>query len=126
MYLIDTMVLSELRKLDRNPGVVAWIEAQRTNDLFISVITIGEIERGIESQRGRNPAFAAALAGWLDRVLILYGDRIVGIDVGTARRWGRLGAEIGHSGALERGLTVVTRNVRHFTATGVVVLDPFS
>jgi toxin FitB len=48
MYLIDTVVLSELRKRDRNRGVVAWIEARRTSDLFLSVITVGEIERGIE------------------------------------------------------------------------------
>ena len=61
MYLIDTLVLSELRKRDRNRGVVAWIEAQRTSDLFLSIITVGEIERGIERQRPKDPAFALAL-----------------------------------------------------------------
>ena len=134
MYLIDTVVLSELRKRDRNPSVVAWIEAQRTSDLFLSVITVGEIERGIERQRPTDPAFAMALYNWLDRLLILYADHIVGIDLSTARRWGRLSAEIGHTGAdlmiaataLEHGLAVATRNTRHFTPMGVSVLDPFS
>lgn len=134
MYLIDTVVLSELRKRERNPGVVAWVEAQRTNDLFLSVITVGEIERGIERQRPKDTVFAMPLASWLDRLVILYADHIVGIDLSTARRWGRLSAEIGHAGAdlmiaataLEHGLTVVTRNTRHFKPIGVKVLDPFS
>jgi predicted nucleic acid-binding protein len=121
MYLIDTVILSELRKRDRNAGVVAWIKAQRTSDLFLSVITVGEIERGIERQRANDPAFAIALAAWLDRLLILYANHIVGIDLETARRWGRLSADLGNVGAdlmiaataLERGLTVVTLSLIH-------------
>lgn len=134
MYLLDTVVLSELRRRQRNPGVVAWMEEQRDNDVFLSVITIGEIEQGIVRKRMSDPAFAEALAGWLDGILMLYRDRIIGIDLSTARRWGRLSGEIGHAGAdlmiassaLEHGLTVVTRNTRHFQATGVGVVDPFS
>ena len=71
MYLVDTVVLSELRKPRRDPGVVAWFERQRTSDLYVSVISIGEIERGIAQQRTIDLAFAAALAAWLDRVLAL-------------------------------------------------------
>jgi toxin FitB len=75
MFLIDTDTLSALRKRQRNPPVVAWFERQRTTDLFLSVITIGEIESGIARQRAIDPAFADALTVWLDRVLTLYGER---------------------------------------------------
>jgi toxin FitB len=77
MYLIDTVTLSELRRRRRDTRLVAWFERQRTADLFVSVISIGEIERGIAAQRASNPGFAAALARWLDTVLALYGERIL-------------------------------------------------
>jgi predicted nucleic acid-binding protein len=133
MYLIDTDVLSELRRRQRDPGVVAWIGAQRTADLFLSVISIGEIERGISLERPRDPDFADALTRWLDGVLALYGDRILPFDLRAGRRWGQLSAALGNdtadlmiaATALEQGLTVVTRNVRHFEPTGVATLDPF-
>jgi len=73
MFLIDTVTLSELRRRERDPMVVAWFERQRTSELYLSVISIGEIERGIVRQRAIDPAFADALAAWLDRVLTLYG-----------------------------------------------------
>jgi predicted nucleic acid-binding protein len=133
MFLIDTVTLSELRKRQRDPKLVDWFERQRTTELFLSVISIGEIERGIARQRATDPGFAAALAAWLDQVLILYGERIVPFDLPAARRWGGLCAALGHDGAdlmiaataLQHGLTVVTRNVRDFEPTGVAVLDPF-
>jgi predicted nucleic acid-binding protein len=132
VFLLDTDVLSALRRRDRNPIVVRWVEAQRTSDLHISVVTVGEVERGITQQRQRNPAFADELAAWLDRVLSWYGDRVLLVDTATARRWGQLSANLGHNGAdlliaataLENGLTVVTRNVRHFEPTGVPTLNP--
>lgn len=133
MYLLDTVVLSELRKTRRDPGVVRWVSDQRPSDLFLSVVSIGEIERGIARQRTRDPAFADALGAWLDRLLALYRDRILPFDVDSARRWGRLSARLGNNGAdliiaataAEHGLTVVTRNVRDFEPAGVSVLDPF-
>ena len=133
MYLIDTMVLSELRKPQRDAGLVAWFEQQRTADLFVSVISIGEIERGIARQRATDPGLAAVLAMWLDKVLALYGERILSFELQTARRWGLLSAALGNESAdlmiaataLEHGLTVVTRNVSDFEPTGVPVLDPF-
>lgn len=133
MFLLDTVVLSELRKRRRDPGVAAWIERQRTADLFLSVVTVGEIERGIALMRARDSRFADALAAWLDRALALYGDRILPFDLPAARRWGRLAAATGNDGAdlmiaataLEHGLTVVTRNVAHFAPAGVPTLDPF-
>ena len=132
MFLIDTDVLSALRRRDRNPETVRWLEAQRTSDMYISVVTVGEIERGITQQQRHNPPFARELSLWMDRVLAWYGDRILPVDVATARRWGQLSATLGHDSAdlliaatgLEHGLTVVTRNVRHFEPTGVPVVNP--
>ena len=132
MFLLDTDVLSALRRRDRNPNVVRWVEAQPTSDMYISVVTVGEVERGITQQRRRNPTFAEELALWLERVLSWYYNRVLPVDTATARRWGRLSATIGHSGpdlliaatALENGLIVVTRNVRHFEPTGVPTLNP--
>ena len=134
MYLIDTVVLSELRKTQRDARLTSWIERQRTTDLFVSVITMGEIERGIARQRARDANFAAALAAWLDRVLVLYGERILPFDLQVARRWGQLSATLGNDSAdliisataLEHGLTVVTRNVSYFEPTGVPTLNPFN
>jgi len=133
MYLLDTVVLSELRKPQRNAALVAWFEQRRTADLFVSVISIGEIERGIARQRATNPAFAGALATWLDMVFALYGERILPFDVQAARRWGLLSAALGNDSvdlmiaatALEHGLIVLTRNARHFEPSGVRVIDPF-
>ena len=132
MFLLDTDVLSALRRRDRNPELVRWVETQRTPDLYLSVVTVGEVERGITQQQQRNPSFALELAIWLDRVLAWYSDRILPVDAATARRWGQLSATLGHDGAdlliaataLEHGLTVVTRNVRHFEPMGVPALDP--
>lgn len=131
MYLVDTDVLSALRRRNRNPAIVSWVESQRMADLYISVITVGEIERGIEQQQRHNPDFAQDLSLWLDRMLDWYDDRILPVDTATARRWGRLVAAIGNESsdlliaatALEHGLTVATRNVRHFEPAGVAVVD---
>lgn len=133
MYLIDTVVLSEMRKRHRHPGVVRWLRGRAVDSLFLSAIAVGEIERGIERQRSDNPVFAEALGAWLDRTIELYADRILPVTTAISRRWGRLSARIGHGGAdlliaataLEHGLTVVTRNIRIFAPTGVAVEDPF-
>lgn len=92
-------MLSSLRRRDRHPRVAAWVEAQRGSELYVSIVTIGEVERGIERQRVKAPAFAAALATWLDRVLALYGERVLPFDRAAARRWGRLSAAVGNDGA---------------------------
>ena len=133
MYLLDTDVISELRRRKRNRNVIAWIRNVSAADLFLSVVTIGEIELGFARQRVRNPSFADDLADWLELTLRAYGERILPLTVGIARRWGRLAAQLGNkqldlaivATALEHGLTVVTRNVSDFEPTGVTVLDPF-
>lgn len=133
MILLDTDVLSGLRKRDRSPALISWLGAQPETALFISVVTIGEIERGIHLQRPRNPDFADTLAVWLDRLLAVYGDRVLPFDLTAGRLWGALSAQLGHDGAdlqiaataLAHGLTVATGNVRHFQRAGVPVVNPF-
>lgn len=134
MYLLDTVVLSELRKARRQHGVVRWLADRQPAELFISVITLGEIERGIARQRSINPQFAQRLGDWLEHTVGAYRDRILPITIPVARRWGRLTIELGRTDAnlfiaataAEHGLCVATRNVRHFEDTGVDVIDPFS
>jgi predicted nucleic acid-binding protein len=133
MYLVDTDVFSELRRSRRNRNVVAWFGDVNAADLFVSVVTIGEIELGISRQQGLNPVFAQQLSDWLDLTLRAYGERILPLTVGIARRWGRLAVQLGNkqldlaiaATALEHGLTVVTRNVSDFEPTGVPILNPF-
>ncbi|HEY1798476.1 MAG TPA: type II toxin-antitoxin system VapC family toxin [Stellaceae bacterium] len=129
-YLLDTVTLSEMRK--RNP-VVRWFTERDEASLFISAVSVGEIERGAALKRPRDALFADALTRWLERLLVHYEDRIIPVDTRIARCWGRLGATIGHMSAdlliaataLERDLTVVTRNIRHFAPAGVPVENPF-
>ena len=133
MYLLDTDVLSELRKRKCHAGVAKWFGAVAESELYLSVITIAEIERGIERQRSVDSAFAEQLVTWIEFTLRAFGDRILPLTVSTARRWGRLAAQIGNTEldlaiaatALEHGLTVVTGNTKHFQRTGVKLLDPF-
>jgi len=133
MYLLDTNVISAVRRPDRAPRVAAWLQGKPEANLFLSVITLGEIERGIRAQERLNPAFAADLRGWMDRTLRLFSDRLLPFGPEEARIWGRLSQDIGHGGAdlmiaataLARGAIVVTGNVDDFRATGVTLENPF-
>ena len=133
MLLLETNVVSALRQPDRHPQVTQWVAAQQPEELFLSAVTIGEIQRGITQQERHNAPFARELSVWLARLLTLYGARVLAFDVPAAQRWGRLSASLGHDSidlmiaatALEHGLTVVTRNVRHFEPMGVQVFNPF-
>jgi toxin FitB len=133
MYLIDTNVLSALRRPDRAPQVAAWLRSRPEEQLFLSVITLGEIERGIARQEDRDPAFARDLRDWIDRTRRLFADRLLPFGPEEARIWGRLSARIGHDGAdlliaataLAQGAVVVTGNVRDFELTGVEIENPF-
>jgi hypothetical protein len=134
MFLLDTVIISELRKKRPDAGVLRWISGQQDNQLFLSVVTLGEIERGIEKQRGAAPEFAEELATWIEYLASLYADRILPITPTIARHWGRLSARLGNEGAdlliaatgLAHSLTVVTRNTGHFEPTGVNVINPFN
>ena len=133
MYILDTNVISAARRPDRAPKIAAWLKGKAEQDLFLSVITLGEIERGIRQQETRDPDFARDLRAWLDRTVLLFSDRLLPFEAEDARIWGRLSAEIGHSGAdlmiaasaLRHAATVVTGNTRDFAPTGIALEDPF-
>lgn len=131
--MLDTVLLSELRKTKPSRKVIRWVQGQKPETLFISVVSIGEIERGIEMARKTDAAFATELELWLEALLRLYDDQVLPVSAHAARLWGRLSAKLGHDGvdlliaatALTNGLTVATRNVKHFAPTGVAVVNPF-
>jgi hypothetical protein len=137
MYLVDTDVISEIRKGERaNVGVRAFFEnASREGlELFLSVVTIGELRQGVERIRHRGCIEQASLLErWLKLVSRTYADAILPIDEETAHVWGRLRVpnpenplykQIAAT-ALIHDLTVVTRNTEHFAATGVRLSNPF-
>ena len=133
MFILDTSVLSALRRPERRPQVAAWLRRQREDSLFLSAVTLGEIERGINLQRPAAPDFAEALEAWIDQTALQFAERILPFGSAEARVWGRLSARLGHGGAdlliaataLVAGAAVATENVRHFVPTGVRVVNPF-
>jgi len=134
MYLLDTVILSELRKPNSNSNVTSWIARIRPGDLYISVISFMEIERGIERQRRIDPAFAVKLEVWLESTLLAFGENILPISTAGSRLWGRLQTQLGRSDfdlaiaatAIEHNLHVVTRNTRDYKGVGVAVVNPFA
>jgi toxin FitB len=134
MILLDTMVVSELRKARPNSGVMSYLTAQNPQTTYLSAITIGEIEAGAERQRSRNPAFADDLAEWLASTELRFAQNILPVTAAVAKLWGRLSVQTGNAGidnliaatALHHNLSVVTRNVKHFAPTGARVVNPFS
>lgn len=133
MFILDTNVLSAIRRPERSANVVQWLGRQPEADLYLSVITLGEIERGIAMQERADPAFARDLRDWLTRTYTLFSDRLLPFGAAEAQVWGRLSARIGHSGAdlliaataLVHDATVVTRNVSDFSPTGCKIINPF-
>lgn len=133
-YLLDTDILSAIRRKQPDPNLKKWLHGvSNPADVFLSVITIGEVERDITRQQTLNPEFAKELQRWLDIILYRYDQHILPISVNIARRWGRLSGELGHSSAdlliaataLEHNLTVVTRNTRHFEPAQVSLINPY-
>ena len=137
-YLLDTNVVSELRKVGdgkADPNVTTWISAQDSRDLYISAITVLELERGILSIQRRDVAQGSRLRAWMDdRVRPEFAERIISIDDAIATRCAHLhipdrrneADAIIAATALVHGLVVVTRNIQDFQGTGVVLVDPWS
>lgn len=133
-YLIDTNVLSELRRKQPDVHVVAWFQARPRQSLFLSVLTLGEIRKGLE--RVEEPSRRQLLLDWLEVDLPNYFvGRVHGIDAHTADRWGRLMAQAGRplpaidallaATALQHDLTLVTRNTKDFAGLAVRLINPW-
>ena len=138
MYLIDTDVISELRKKDKaDRGVTAFFKdaSARGVPMYLTAVTIGELRRGVELIRHRGDVRQAhMLERWLDALLAEYDESVLSFDADTAQVWGRL--RVPHpenpldkqiaATALVYDLVLVTRNIKHFASTGARLLDPFT
>jgi predicted nucleic acid-binding protein len=138
MFLLDTNVVSELRKVRAGKAdqqVAVWADSVEASDLYVSVITIQELEIGVLLAERRDPVKGASLRVWLnDHVLPAFADRILAVDMAVAQRSARLHVPDPHpvrdgliaATALVHGMTVVTRNVADFESTGVQILNPWA
>jgi tRNA(fMet)-specific endonuclease VapC len=137
-FLLDTCVISEFRVREPNPRVLEWLRGLDDRSAYLSVITIGEIRKGIE--RLSDPARKQALSVWLENeLLVRFGDRLADIDLNVALTWGELVGRLNKAGrvlpamdslvaatALRRGLVIATRYKADFEGTGVALFDPWS
>ena len=135
MYLLDTNVVSELRKRDRcDENVAAWYTGVSDDELFLSVLVLGEIRRGIERIRDRDPHQCAALEHWLQNVTLRYAHRVLPIDERVSDVWGQfyyirnvpVVDGLLAATAKVHNLTLVTRNIQDVQGLGVDLLNPFS
>lgn len=133
-YLIDTNIISEIRKGARcDPHVSAWYASIADEDIFLSTLVLGEIRKGVELARPRDASKAAALERWLREVETAFDGRVLSIDNMVSDQWGRMSAirpvpvvdGLLAATAFINGLTLVTRNDRDVAGLGVTVLNPF-
>jgi len=132
-YLLDTNVVSETRKKKADESVLAFLESAEASALYISVLTLGELRKGVARKKLEDPEAAARLAGWVEGLEVSFADRIVGIDSAIAGLWGDWSGQrprpvvdtLLAATAVVHGLTLVTRNIRDVEDTPVKVLDPW-
>lgn len=133
-YLLDTNVLSEVRKRAPDPRVAAWFETAPSSELFISVLLIGEVRQGIGRLRTRDQPQAKVFERWLETLKRDFRDRIIPISANIAEAWGRLNTptrlpvvdSLLAATALVHGLTLVTRDTTNVEPTGIPLLDPWT
>lgn len=133
MYLLDTNVVSELRKVRPHGGVLAWLGTVDVQRVYLSAVSLGEIQRGIEITRRQDAVRADELEAWTNQITGYWS--ILPMDVPAFRVWGRLmhrrSPELTHDAMIAataqvHGMAVVTRNVKHFRDFGVETVNPFS
>ncbi|TPE47882.1 type II toxin-antitoxin system VapC family toxin [Amaricoccus solimangrovi] len=132
MFLVDTNIVSEARR--GTAEAVSWLRQADPSAIYLSVLTIGEIMRGIELRRRRDPRAAAHLAQWLASLRRDFSDRVLSVTPAVAVEWGRIAAirprgdidGLIAATAIVHDLIVVTRNVKDFDDTGAIVLDPWA
>ena len=133
-FLVDTNVISELRKGARADAKVrTWFQSVDDAELYLSVLVLGELRQGVEGLRRRDPPAAAKLDRWLHELVERHAGRTLAVDAAVADRWGRLNVPdlvptvdgLLAATALVHSMTLVTRNTRDIQRTGVRHLDPF-
>jgi len=133
-YLLDTNVLSETRKKQADPKVIAFLTNTDPSTLFISVLTLGELRKGVAQKQRTDPSAAQSIAAWVDGLEFGFADRILGIDAPTARLWGEFSAEpprpvidtLLAATAVTHQLTFVTRNTSDVQDIDVPLHNPFT
>jgi predicted nucleic acid-binding protein len=133
-FLLDTNVVSELRKPAPDPNVLAWRRRHANTSVFLSVLVVGEIRQGIERLRSRDGRRSEVLDNWLTDLVNTYGDRILPVTAAIAEEWGRMNASPNPPPSVDglmaatarvHRLALVTRNVAHVATAGVTVVNPF-
>jgi predicted nucleic acid-binding protein len=133
-FLLDTNILSELRKGDRcNPNISNWAAKESAQTHYISVLSLGEIRKGIELLRKKSPEKCAPLENWLQKLHSDYAHCTIAITAEISERWGELSSirtlpvidSLIAATALEFGLTLVTRNTKDFDGFGIPIVNPF-
>lgn len=132
-YLLDTNVISETRKTRADSGVIAFLSAADAMGLFLSVLTLGELRRGVAAKRRSDPVASSQLGAWVDGIETSFADRVLPVDAATATWWGEFSAgrslpvidSLIAATAHSHGLTLVTRNTGDVESMGVPLLDPW-